>query len=186
MKDRLAWVALLLGSAFALALAFPRTDWDGAAWVALAPLLVLAIARPPRVAFAWGWLYGTLFFAVLLRWLNFTFETYSAIPWPLTLAPTLLLAAYCGLYPALVAAGVAWLNGRRSAAWALATAPFLWVAAEWLRGHVLGGFPWGTLGYTQYQRLVVIQIAELGGVHAVSLLLAVVNAAIAALFALTL
>ena len=133
LKDRLAHLALLLGSAFALGLAFPRTDWDGAAWIALVPLLVLALSRPPRVAFAWGWLYGTVFFAVLLRWLNWTFQTFSAIPWPLTLAPTWLLAAYCGLYVALVSAGVAWLAGRRSAGWALATAPLLWVGAEWLR-----------------------------------------------------
>lgn len=184
LKDRLAHLALLLGSAFVLALAFPRTDWDGAAWIALVPLLVVALARRPRVAFGWGWLYGTLFFAVLLRWLNWTFQTFSAIPWPLTLAPTLLLAAYCGLYVALVSAAVAWLTLRRSAGWALATAPFLWVGAEWLRGHVLGGFPWGTLGYTQYQRLPVIQVAELGGVHAVSLVLVAVNCAIAGVLTL--
>ena len=35
----------------------------------------------------------------------------------------------------------------------------------------MGGFPWGTLGYSQYLRLPVIQVAELGGVHAVSLAL---------------
>ena len=69
-------------------------------------------------------------------------------------------------------------------AWALATAPFLWVGGEWIRGHLLGGFPWGTLGYSQYLRLPVIQVAEFGGVHAVSLVLVAVNAALAGVFVL--
>ncbi len=179
MRVPLGPTALLVGSATVLALAFPRTDWDGAAWIALMPLFIVALGARPRAAFTWGWLYGTVFFLVLLRWLNFTFRTFSEIPWPLTWGPTLLLAAWCGLYVAAVSGVTAWLGARRSAAWALATVPFLWVGGEWLRGHLLGGFPWGTLGYSQHQRLPVIQIAELGGVHAVSLVVVAVNAAVA-------
>jgi apolipoprotein N-acyltransferase len=171
--------AVLVVCAFVLALAFPRTDWDGAAWAALAPLFVMALARAPRAALGWGWLFGLVYFLVLLRWLNYTFTTYSAIPWPLTLVPTFLLAAYCGLYTGLVCAAVAWTARRRSPAWALALAPFFWVAGEWVRGHLMGGFPWGSLGYTQYTMLPVIQIAELGGVHAVTFLLVAINAALA-------
>jgi apolipoprotein N-acyltransferase len=185
VRDHLGRTALMLGSATVLALAFPRTDWDGAAWIALVPLFIVALGTPPRLAFAWGWLYGTVFFLVLLRWLHFTFRTYSTIPWPLSWGPALLLAAWCGLYVAAVAGLVAWLKRRRSTAWALATAPLLWVGAEWLRGHLLGGFPWGTLGYSQYLRLPVIQIAELGGVHAVSLLLVAVNVAVTGVFLLS-
>jgi apolipoprotein N-acyltransferase len=179
VRAHLAPTALLVGSACVLGLAFPRTDWDGAAWIALVPLFIVILGARPRIAFAWGWLYGTVFFLMLLRWLNFTFRTFSAIPWPLTWGPTLLLSAWCGLYIAAVSGLVSWLVARRSTGWALATAPFLWVGAEWLRGHLLGGFPWGTLGYSQHLRLPVIQIAELGGVHAVSLVLVAVNAALA-------
>ena len=165
MRDRLVPAALLAASAGVLALAFPRASWESGAWYALAPLLVVALVTTPRAAFAWGWFHGTVFFLVLLRWLDFTFRTFSEIPWPLTWGPTFLLAAWCGLFVAIVSGLVAWLGRRRSPAWALATAPCLWVGAEWLRGHLLGGFPWGTLGYSQYLRLPVIQVAELGGVH---------------------
>ena len=184
MRDSLSRAALLVGSAWTLALAFPVTDWGWAAWIALMPLLVIVLGTSPRIAFAWGWLYGTVFFLILLRWLTWTFRVFSAIPWPLTWGPTLLLAAYCGLYVALVSALVVWLARRRSAAWALATAPWLWVGAEWIRGHLMGGFPWGTLGYSQYLKLPVIQVAELGGVHAVSLTLVAVNAALTGVFVL--
>jgi apolipoprotein N-acyltransferase len=184
MRAQLAPAALLVGAAGVLGLAFPRTDWDGASWIALVPLLIVVLGARPRTAFAWGWLYGTVFFLMLLRWLNFTFQTFSTIPRPLTWGPTLLLSMWCGLYIAAVSGLVAWLARRRSPAWALATAPFLWVGAEWLRGHLLGGFPWGTLGYSQHLRLPVIQIAELGGVHAVSLVVVAVNAAVAGAFVL--
>lgn len=171
--------ALLSVAAVGLALAFPRTDWDGLAWLAVAPVLVTALSRRPRPAFGWGWLFGTVSFLVLLRWLGFTFALYSAIPWPLTWAPILALAAYCGLYVGAVAAAMSWMGLRRSPTLALAVAPFVWVAAEWVRGHLLGGFPWGTLGYSQYLRLPLIQIAEVGGVHAVSFVVLAVNAAVA-------
>jgi apolipoprotein N-acyltransferase len=177
-----ALIAITAG--LALGLAFPRFDWDALAWVALAPLFVTAVTRSPRAAFGWGWLTGLVFFAVLLRWLNFTFSVYSTIPWPLTLGPTLALAGYCGLYFGLVAAAMAWVSARRSAAWALAAAPFFWVAAEWVRGHLMEGFPWGSLGYSQYLRLTVIQVAELGGIHAVSFVVALANSAVAALVVL--
>ncbi|HEV8615000.1 MAG TPA: apolipoprotein N-acyltransferase [Methylomirabilota bacterium] len=177
--------ALLMASGFGLALAFPRTDWDRGAWFLLVPLVITAVTRPPRVAFGWGWLFGTVFFAVLLRWLNYTFGLYSAIPWPLVYGPTLLLAAYCGLYAGAFAWTLSLVTARRSVSWALVAAPFVWVAGEWIRGHLLGGFPWGTLGYSQYLRLSVIQIAELAGVHGVSFVLVAVNAAVAGALLLT-
>jgi apolipoprotein N-acyltransferase len=177
-RSSLPRAALLAVAALGVALAFPRTDWEALVWVALVPLLVTAVSRPVRAAFGWGWLYGTVYFLVLLRWLDFTFSTYSDIPWPLTLGPTLALAGYCGLYVGAVAGAVSWLAGP-SIGGALAVSPFLWVGAEWIRGHLLGGFPWGLLGYSQYLSLPVIQIAELAGVYGVSLVIVAANAALA-------
>jgi apolipoprotein N-acyltransferase len=179
LRHSLALGLLLSASALGLALAFPRTDWNGVAWVVLVPVIVTALSRGPRAALGWGWLFGSAFFLVLLRWLDFTFRVYSAIPWPLTWGPIALLAAYCGLYAGLFAAAVSSVARRRSPTLALAVTPFVWVAGEWVRGRLMGGFPWGTLGYSQYLKLPVIQIAELGGVHAVSFVVLAVNAAIA-------
>jgi apolipoprotein N-acyltransferase len=177
-------VSLLVVAGVVGALAFPRSDWWLFAWVWLAPALCCALARPPRGAMADGWLAGTVFFVVLLRWLDFTFRTYSDIPWPLGWLPIGLLAAYCGLYTAGVVAAVAWLRPRIGEAPALAMAPVLWVAGEWIRGHLMGGFPWGLMGYSQHGVLPVIQIAELTGVYGVSFLVVAVNAALAALVGL--
>jgi len=169
-----------VGGGFTLGLAYPAIDWAGTAWIALVPVFYVAVTAPPRTAFGWGWLAGFAFFLPLLRWLNFTFRTYSDIPWPLTWAPTMALAGYCALYFGLVAAAMALIARRRGAGWACLAAPILWVAGEWLRATLLGGFPWGELGYSQYRQLTVIQVAELGGAHAVSFVVCAVNAAITA------
>jgi apolipoprotein N-acyltransferase len=179
VRDALGVALVALASGTALALAFPRPEWSGAAWVALAPVLVLALTRSPGPAFGWAWLAASTFFLLLLRWLNFTFRVYSDIPWPLTWMPTALLSAYCALWTGLVAAGASWLARRRGPGVALLAVPWLWVTAEWARGWLLGGFPWGSLGYSQYRQLSVIQIAELGGVWAVSFVVIAVNAALA-------
>ncbi|MBI2555245.1 MAG: hypothetical protein HYV92_12710, partial [Candidatus Rokubacteria bacterium] len=66
-------IPLLLASAVLLTAAYPTIDWSLLAWVALVPLLAAAVVRRPREAFADGWLQGTVFFFLLLRWLDHTF-----------------------------------------------------------------------------------------------------------------
>jgi apolipoprotein N-acyltransferase len=184
-RRRLLRAIAVLGGGVALALAYPPLEWDWLAWISLAPVFLVALAASSaRAAFGWGALGGLAFFLVLLRWLNFTFRTYSAIPWAVAWGPTALLAGYCGLWIGLVAAIVAFVARRRGRGFALAIAPFAWVAAEWGRGLLMGGFPWGLLGYSQYRELPVIQIAEVGGVWAVSFMVVAVNAAIAGVVAL--
>ncbi len=47
-----------------------------------------------------------------------------------------------------------------------------WTATEWLRAHVLGGFGWNRLGVASHDILGLIQIADFGGVTAISWLMA--------------
>ena len=183
-RARAASLLVLALSGVLGALAFPKTDWSLLAWGWLVPALVSGVTRAPRAALRDGWLAGSVFYVVLLRWLDHTFLHYSAIPWPVTWLPIVALAAYCGLYLGATAGATAWLTPRLGAGPALALAPPLWVAGEWLRGHLMGGFPWGLLGYSQHAQLAVIQVAELGGVYLVSLVIVAVNAALAALLAL--
>ena len=170
-------VAALAG--FALHLAFPRPGWDLLGWVALAPVLALAAtAGTPRRALLEGWVAGLAFFLPLLRWLTHTMTTFSTMPAPVAVLVLLALAGYLGLFWGGVAWGLAWLGGRLGPG-ALWLAPALWVTAEFLRGHLLSGFPWGLLGYVPSRRLLVIQIAAWAGVYGVSALLVLVNTAVA-------
>jgi apolipoprotein N-acyltransferase len=180
VRRRVGFGLVVLAAGVALAQAFAPLEWHWLAWVALVPILVAAMVEPPRAAFLLGWLGGLAFFVPLLRWLDFTFTMYSAIPWPLTWGPIVLLAGYCALWVGAVCTGMAVIARSAGVGWASAAAPFLWVAAEWGRGQLFGGFPWGLVAYSQYARLPVIQVAELGGVWMVSFVIVAVNAAIAA------
>jgi apolipoprotein N-acyltransferase len=60
------------------------------------------------------------------------------------------------------------------------TLPLCWVASEYIKTWILTGFPWELLGYSQFQNLRLIQIADITGVYGVSFVLLGVNCAIAA------
>ena len=139
-------VPLLVAGGILGALAFPSTNWWPLTWIALLPSLLGALVLPPRLALRDGWLQGTVFFLLLLRWLDHTFRNYSAIPWPLTWLPIVALAAYCGLYFGAATLWVAWARIALGNGWALALVPPLWVSGEWLRGWLMGRLPLGTDG----------------------------------------
>ncbi|MCS6897164.1 MAG: apolipoprotein N-acyltransferase, partial [Nitrospira sp.] len=63
----------------------------------------------------------------------------------------------------------------------IAFAPCFWVSLELLRTYALTGLPWCLLGYSQYQTLNLIQIADHAGVYGVSFLIVLVNVALAEL-----
>ncbi len=90
----------------------------------------------------------------------------------------LLLAAYLAIYPAITAMILAHLVSRAGRS-ALFFAPAAWVATEYLRGLLFGGFPWVPLGNSQVTVLAVAQVASVFGVYGLSALVAFVNASIA-------
>jgi apolipoprotein N-acyltransferase len=176
--ERAGRLAVAAAAGLALHLAFPRPGWDLVGWVALAPVLVLAVtARSPAQALGEGWTAGLAFFLPLLRWLTHTMTTFSSLSLPLALGVLLLLSAYLALYWGGVGWLLAWLRPRLGPG-VLWLAPAGWVTGEWVRTHLLTGFPWGLLGYVPYQRLAVIQLAAWTGVYGVSALVVLVNAAI--------
>ena len=181
-RHRLALhAALALLSGLLLALSFPLTEtFTGLpwlAWFALVPL-GLAIRRDTSTpAFWFGWLTGTTAYLAILVWVIVVMQTYGRLPLVISLVLLLLLAAYVGLYVALFATGWQWFD-RRWPRWSWLLAPMLWVALEWVRGHLLSGFPWALFGYSQYHELPLIQIADITSVYGVSFLLAIANVAL--------
>ena len=82
-----------------------------------------------------------------------------------------LLVAYLALFPALFAL-VLHAVLRRYGARGLLLAPAAWVASEYGRLALFGGFPWVLLGYSQVPVLPVAQLASVTGVFGLSGLLA--------------
>src|SRR5437773_395105 len=159
-------------------LCFPDFDLGWLAWVVLLPLHLALDGAAPRRACWLGWLTGLIAFAGTMYWVVTAMHLYGKLPTALSYTAMLLLTAYLGLYVAIYAASVSWL---RKTAFAFTGAPFIWVALEWLRTYLFSGLPWALLGYSQYQWLPVIQIADHTGVYGVSFLVVLVNAALAEL-----
>ncbi|MEW6543340.1 MAG: apolipoprotein N-acyltransferase [Nitrospirota bacterium] len=162
-------------------LCFPDFDLGWLAWLVLLPLHLALLAFPetgPRRSFWLGWLAGTVGSVGIMAWVVTAMHLYGKVPVAISYAVMLLLATYLGLYVAVYAWGLAWLR-RSLPHLALLGAPFLWVALELLRTHLLSGLPWALLGYSQYRWLPVIQIADHTGVYGISFLLVLANVALA-------
>ena len=131
-----------------------------------------------------GYLTGLVFFSTTFSWLSSLAELFEN---PILLGLPLLLAGYLALYPALWA----WLvrhcppesrtpaiSSLKNVAFALKAAA-AWVLLDWIRGWLFTGFSWNTPGVALHQNLVLIQIADLLGLHGVTFVLIFTNLALA-------
>lgn len=173
--------ALLSG--FLLFLSFPQIGAFPLAWIALAPLLVSLYDKEKMTAFRAGLAFGLVYFFGTTYWIYHSINTYGSVPLIPSLLIVLLLCGYLSLYPALFALFYS-LIIRRSSFPAVFVAPVLWTTLEFIRSYALTGFPWSSLGYSQYPLLPMIQIADITGIYGVSFLLVAFNGAIADVFVL--
>lgn len=170
------WFNLLLSlvSLVLLSAAFPQTTADHpmvlwpAAFVGLVPWLVAVVGSSRRftpLVMSYG--LGVVFFAIGARWL-----------WDVTPPGHIALALYLGAYFPLAAWLIRHLHRKRrvSLTWAV---PVVWTATEFVRGTGVLAFPWLQLGQSPYRVLTLIQVADLGGVYAVTFVVAMVNGLLA-------
>ena len=135
------------------------------AWFGFAPLF-LAIQHKSRAkAFGLSYLTGIIFWSITIYWLIHV-----------TLLGQILLILYLALYFGLFGLFFA----LRPSSFVLRPLDLLylsslWVCLEYLRAHLLSGFGWALLGYSQYLNLPIIQIADLWGAYGVSFLVMMGN-----------
>jgi apolipoprotein N-acyltransferase len=137
--------------------------------VALVPWLLLLRGVGPRAAFGWSWLIGVLFFLGSIWWLVHV-----------TLIGWLLLCADLGLFFAcfgLLAFRLSTIH-RPPSTVSFLLLPSVWVMLEYVRSHLLSGFGWNLLAYSQTSWLPIIQVADLTGAWGVSWLIVAVNVAL--------
>jgi len=175
MRSRLVDAALVVTGAALYAAAFPPYGHGLTAWVALVPLLGVLDRVRPRGALVAGAAYGTLFFVALVPWVVSAAAAYFGARLPTALAFSvticlLFVSGWVGLF------AVAARRLLRRGPWtALIGIPALWVAYELARSTLLTGLPWELLGHSQWQRLALIQVADVGGVYALSFVIAALN-----------
>lgn len=135
-------------------------------WIGLLgyPVLMLLAERSVRVrgAFWMGWLFGFAYFLIGCWWVAEAFFVNPAQAWMAPFAASLLPAGiglFVGgattLYRALKPQGLA-----RIALFVVCFSGF-----EWLRGHVLTGFPWNPVGASWIAGSAPSQLASVTGVY---------------------
>ena len=120
-------------------------------------------ARPLRSAFGLGWLAGLGYFGVSTWWIAEPFLVEPEIyGWMAPFAVVLMgggLALFWGL------AGLTYRALRPRSAWKVLVFAGVFSAFEWLRGHVLTGFPWDLPGEAWRAGSAPSQAAALVGVY---------------------
>jgi apolipoprotein N-acyltransferase len=121
---------------------------------------------------------GIVHYTGTLYWTSGTVATFGGLSWPTAVVVAGLLVLYMALFVAGASAASAVMIERFGAR-GLLLAPSAWVAAEYVRSHLFGGFPWIPLGNAVVSLLPLAQIASLAGVFGLSWLLALLHACLA-------
>ncbi len=173
-RGRLA--ALAAGALSVLAMA-PFFVWP-VLWITL-PVLVWLIdgavrrhadqgpVRRLAAAAETGWWWGFGYFLAGLHWIGEAFlveaEVFAVfMPFAVMLMPAGLALFYGA---AAAAAATVWKSG----VWRVVALALSLSAMEWLRGHVLTGFPWNVLGYALTSPVELMQSAAVLGIYGLTL-----------------
>lgn len=153
-------VLIFLGAIGAFAL--PPFNWIPILIPALSLLLCLASdVRSRRAAFGAGWWWGFGHFLVGDYWIANSFmidaKRFGWMIPPVIGGLSAFLAIYVGL-----AVMVAWHWRRHPLSYVLVFAA-IWPVTEWLRGHVLTGYPWNLIAYSWSSIDAMMQSAAFWG-----------------------
>lgn len=177
VAGRAAAVAAVVLSGWLYARCFPVASDRWLAWVALVPFLVAVRTGSAARALGLGFVVMLVLAYGVNDWFPRAVATYYLQPawvgFAFFLGVTALTAAPATMIFAL------WYRRTPGPAVLLpVTAAAAWVAGELLRTRLLGD-PWVLFGYSQVGVDALVQVADLGGVYAVSFVLVAVNVAVA-------
>jgi len=169
------FAALLLGALAAASL--PPIDMTPVLLISFPGLVWLSDGNSGyRSAFALGWSFGFGFFVAGLYWIAAALFVDIAQFW--WLVPFAVAGVPAGL---AIFTGIALLVShtlcrvlRLGGTGRVLALVLCWCGAEWLRGHVLSGFPWNLVGYAWSGAfpggIAMLQLSALVGIYGLSLL----------------
>lgn len=155
-----------------LIFSFPRFDIYPLAFISLVPL-IFSIDRGGKkytTSFFYGWLFGVVFFIGHLYWIPDVKRIGT-----LGVPALLVLSSYLAIYLGLFSVGYTFFSREKNFFLKTLAVSSWWVVLEFVRGGGVLGFPWGSLCYSQYNNLPLIQISEITGMWGVSFLVVATN-----------
>ena len=162
-------------SAFLYALSFPKFSVFFLGFFFLIPLLYLFDKEKSREnreqqqkrrkqrGFLPFFIFAFISYLIILYWIPRVMIRYGGMSEGLSILSLIILAAFLSLFH-----GIAGIFIKKAP---LFMVPFIWVCKDLIIENIFGGFPWCLAGYSQYQNIYFIQVAEIGGVHLVTFIL---------------
>lgn len=172
-------IILVVASGILNILVFPKFELVALTWVTIVPMLVALFQETrPRRSFLFGLIFGLIFFSGCYYWIFSVLNGYGNLHWASATLLFGLLVVYLSLYQGLFAYVFSKLSFKLPVGCFLMT-PFLWVSTEYLRGHVLSGFPWCLTGYALVDYLNLAQFGAIAGVYGLSFCAILISSLIA-------
>ena len=164
-----------------LAASFSGPPFFLLAWVALIPYLTFLLGQPSfRFLLLGHLLFSVPYFGIVLYWIPRVLMVYGKFDVLTAGGLFALMLLVMSLYLLPVSLLGRWGAGRWGRAF-LAAFPGLWLLTELARNYYLiSGFPWALVGYSQAPYSALIQVADVGGVYLVSMVVVGGNAALLA------
>ena len=164
---------LAIASGAALALSFPSYNLPLLAWISAGMLVLASFGARLRVSPLYGFLHGLIFYPLCVPWIDTVMRQYGDVgAWASAGILALLTVAF-SIFPAIFSLGIAFVSRAgaqpRTRVLACLLAPFLWVALELARAHLIfGGFPWNLIGYAASGNIALVQLTTLTGIYGLS------------------
>lgn len=170
LKIRITDILLALTSGIFAAFAFPKFNLSFFGWIALIPLLSVIPWKKPKHSFLLGLIAGFFFYSILLYWIPSVPAHYGNLSVGMSGCIYFLLVLFLALFWAffsLLFSKISFSFPR----FIYFLTPFLWISFEYILTHLFTGFPWGLIGYTQYQNIYFIQTASVTGIYGLSFII---------------
>ena len=171
-------IILSIVSAVLLSLAFPPLNLFPISFIALVPLnIIIYKSDKLRYYVISASIFVLAFFGYLLLWVtSFMLKETEAIVSFLTLFTILFLITFLFYFPAMLISG---FISKRMPQFRFLAVAVVFTFMEYMRNVGYLGFPWGIIGYSQWNFSLFIQSADIFGVLGISFFIYFSNAVIA-------
>ncbi|MCF7872756.1 MAG: apolipoprotein N-acyltransferase [Candidatus Omnitrophica bacterium] len=151
--------SIISGVGIGLAFLFPKASF--LVWFSLVPLFFILNKKKSAKGFLSFFLFGLIYYGISLYWVNHV-----------SILGFILLIIYLSLfYLVFYLLGTFFIKRPLCQL----VIPAAWVVVEFLKEIIWCGFSWANLGYSQFNHLYLIQIADIGGTKLISFVIVLVN-----------
>jgi len=122
-------------------------------------------AQKVKKAFWLFFRFSFLSYLLLLYWIPNVMMYYGGMSGAVSILGLFILVAFLSLFTACAGGLINKVLQSKRGNLSLMMIPFIWVAKDLALEKIFSGFPWCSAGYSQYQNIYFVQIAEIGGIH---------------------